>query len=287
METGLRAQASVRQGDDTSPFTIPPEYRVDGLYFPVCLDDESYLNGQNGMEDGIPGTWEAKYRYHQTSEEGYAFSLHLGTDFFTTRSTAAYAPVFSSASGVVTYAGWVNDELGYVVVTKHVADHDITFSDGRVIVAGTEFFIRSLHMQELTVQTGDLIHGGEPIGRIRANPVEFGNSHLHQDISTVPEYEYSPSHWPDPASQKAYDDEGRFYDSFAMFEANDTLMPPYYFKPYSRDVFPVPAPPRQEQGITGTHYLPHIQLEASLPEGSPVRPGTISVEDESARQWML
>jgi murein DD-endopeptidase MepM/ murein hydrolase activator NlpD len=115
--------------------------------------------------------------YHLNGKDVY----HTGTDANLPNDQDAHQPVYSTADGVVTFAGKEASTWGNVVVIRHSGQPTI--------------WSRSAHLEGLEVSSGDSVKKGQIIGRVgnANNQLPF---HLHYDLAMTNIMETIPGHWP-------------------------------------------------------------------------------------------
>lgn len=164
--------------DSTNP--PPPGTNVaDGYDSPVGTEVER-RSGQVW-----PGRWYDASPFAQlyligTPSEAY----HTGADLNLTRDADRLAPLYSVASGVVTFAARL-PVWGNVIVIKH----DPLQGNGRVM------YSRYGHVHQIMVRVGQRVRRGQQISTIGNAFGAFGY-HLHFDLSPTTILESQPQHWP-------------------------------------------------------------------------------------------
>jgi murein DD-endopeptidase MepM/ murein hydrolase activator NlpD len=115
------------------------------LYHPLGNENAPTGTGTFGFYDGV-------YRGGRT---------HEGVDL----GGALGDPVYASAGGTVTHAGYLNDSAGQVVVVDH----------------GNGFSTHYFHLSSETVKKGDKVTANQIIGKVGATGNADG-AHLHYEV---------------------------------------------------------------------------------------------------------
>ncbi len=160
-----------------------PASLADGYDAPVGTGQERAL-------DRIwPGAWVDALGFgtrYRDSEQSQAYHTGADLNLNTPRWDADRgAPVWSIASGTVTFAGRL-EGWGQVVVIRH----DPTESEGNAVWA------RYAHVDRVQVRAGDQVARGQQIAVIGKPEAPDAPYHLHFDICTSGVLEQSPGHWP-------------------------------------------------------------------------------------------
>ncbi|MFQ3568731.1 MAG: peptidoglycan DD-metalloendopeptidase family protein [Aggregatilineales bacterium] len=132
-----------------------------------------------------PGKWFdaspfGRLYFIGTPSEAY----HTGADLNLPQDADARAPVYASASGVVTFAARL-PVWGNVIIIRH----DPLITSGQVI------FGRYAHVENMLVKVGDRVVRGQHISNI-GNAFGRWAYHLHFDLSPTTILETNPEHWP-------------------------------------------------------------------------------------------
>ncbi len=161
---------------------VPTEkYLADGYDSPVGTINE------RRSDKTWPGNWFDATGFNRLYNLGAGQAYHTGADLNLNEpywDADAHSPVYSVASGLVTFAdrlpGW-----GNVVVIRH----DPLVSTGKVI------YSRSTHVNDIRVQVGQRVVRGEQIAKVGDAEGRFAY-HLHFDLSPTSILESQPFHWP-------------------------------------------------------------------------------------------
>jgi murein DD-endopeptidase MepM/ murein hydrolase activator NlpD len=181
-ETGLEiAFDALRWQEVTIPDKPTPggENLADGYDSPVGTETE------RRSSKVWPGEWIdaspfARLYFVGTPSEAY----HTGADLNLPRDADAHAPVYASASGVVTFAAKL-PVWGNVIIIKHDP-----LASNRTVLYG-----RYAHVEEMIVKVGDRVRRGQQIAKV-GNAFGRYAYHLHFDLSHTTILESQPQHWP-------------------------------------------------------------------------------------------
>jgi murein DD-endopeptidase MepM/ murein hydrolase activator NlpD len=177
------------------------EIAFDAIRWRELRDPNAPLPTPEGMADGYdspvgtaeerasaklwPGQWLdaspfGRLYFVGTPSEAY----HTGADLNLPRDADAHDPVYSAASGVVTFASRL-PTWGNVIVIKH----DPLASDGKVLYG------RYAHVEDMSVKVGDRVKRGQQIAKV-GNAFGQWAYHLHFDLSPTTLLESKPADWP-------------------------------------------------------------------------------------------
>jgi murein DD-endopeptidase MepM/ murein hydrolase activator NlpD len=181
-ETGFEiAFDALRWQEVTIPDKPAPggENLADGYDSPVGTETE------RRSSKVWPGEWIdaspfARLYFVGTPSEAY----HTGADLNLPRDADAHAPVYASASGVVTFAAQL-PVWGNVIIIKHDP-----LSSSRMVLYG-----RYAHVEQMIVKVGDRVRRGQQIAKV-GNAFGRYAYHLHFDLSHTTILESQPQHWP-------------------------------------------------------------------------------------------
>lgn len=176
----MRWRQAVTSGTGSGPF-------ADGFDSPVGTQEE-----RRGTTVW-PGRWYdaspfGRLYFVGTPQEAY----HTGADLNLPQDADRLAPVFSPASGIVTFAGRL-PVWGNVIIIKHDP-----LQTTRMTV-----YSRFGHVDTMGVAAGARVSRGQQIGTV-GNAFGRYAFHLHFDISPTNILESNPQHWP-----------GRTYDALS------------------------------------------------------------------------
>jgi murein DD-endopeptidase MepM/ murein hydrolase activator NlpD len=165
-------------GTPDIPVVVPPGY-ADGFDQPVGTATERASSQVWG------GKWLDASPFGQlyfigTPSEAY----HTGADLNLPADADARAPVYSTASGTVTFAARM-PIWGNLIIIKH----DPLPGSGMVM------YSRYGHVNTIGVQVGQRVARGQQIGTI-GNAFGRYAYHLHFDLSPTTILEQKPEHWP-------------------------------------------------------------------------------------------
>lgn len=160
---------------------------VDGVFVADGYDSPVGTDAQRRDTTLWPDGWLdaspfGRLYFVGTPSEAY----HTGADLnFGTPYEDKGLPVYSPASGVVTFAGSL-PVWGLVIVIKH---------DPLFVPSGQVLYSRSAHVQNVLVNVGQRVKRGDQIAEIGD---AFGRfiPHLHFDLSPTTILETSPQDWP-------------------------------------------------------------------------------------------
>lgn len=132
-----------------------------------------------------PGQWLdaspfGRLYFVGTASEAY----HTGADLNLPRDADAHTPVYSAASGIVTFSARLAT-WGNVVIIKH----DPLPGSGMVMYG------RYAHVESMNVSVGQRVARGEQIANV-GNAYGRYAYHLHFDLSPTNILELNPPHWP-------------------------------------------------------------------------------------------
>jgi murein DD-endopeptidase MepM/ murein hydrolase activator NlpD len=152
---------------------------ADGFESPVGTDAQrrSQQLWPEGWYDASPF---AQLYFVGTPQEAY----HTGADLNLPRDADANAPVYATASGIITFASRL-PIWGNVIIIKH----------DPLATTGRTFYSRYGHVTAMTVKAGDRVQRGQQIARV-GNAFGRYAFHLHYDISPSKILETDPEHWP-------------------------------------------------------------------------------------------
>lgn len=128
-----------------------------------------------------PGEWQDSNPYGNRYLLRDVWQYHTGADMNLNSpswNADRGAPVHAITDGVVTYAGWFNNNWGRIIVIRH---------DGA--------YSRYAHLATMAVAQGDTVTTGQRIGTIGGAEVNLPD-HLHFDISTTDVLASQPGDWP-------------------------------------------------------------------------------------------
>ncbi|MDX2162531.1 MAG: peptidoglycan DD-metalloendopeptidase family protein [bacterium] len=156
-----------------------PVYVSDGYDMPAGTATERKSRRVWGGEwlDASPF---GKLYFVGTHDEAY----HTGTDLNLPQNADAHTPVYSTANGVVTFAGRL-PVWGNVIVVRH----DPLITDGLVLYG------RYAHVENMRVNIGERVQRGQHIADVGDG---FGRWAylLHFDLSPTAVLATQPGHWP-------------------------------------------------------------------------------------------
>ncbi len=161
--------------------TPTSKYLADGYDSPVGTARER-------RSDKIwPGNWFDATGFNRLYTLGSSQSYHTGADLNLNEpywDADAHSPVYTCASGLVTYAdrlpGW-----GNVIVIRH----------DPLITTGEVMYSRYGHIEDIQVQVGQRVVRGQQIAKV-GNADGAQAFHLHFDLSDTSILETQPYHWP-------------------------------------------------------------------------------------------
>lgn len=170
---------AVRWRMAVAPGTPGPGPFVDGFDSPVGTEQERRASTV------WPGRWYdaspfGRLYFVGTPQEAY----HTGADLNLPQDGDRLAPVFATASGLVTFAGRL-PIWGNVMIIKHDP-----LRTTRMIV-----YSRYGHLDTMSVTAGARVARGQQIGTV-GNAFGRFAFHLHYDISPTTILEANPQHWP-------------------------------------------------------------------------------------------
>ncbi|MEQ8676715.1 MAG: SH3 domain-containing protein [Aggregatilineales bacterium] len=176
--------------DDDLIKPIEGEFIADGFDAPVGSAEE------RASDDMWPGEWFDPTGYAENTYSGYVKNwnaYHTGADLNLNRprwNADKGAPVYSIASGIVTYAEFRVPSWGNLIVIKHDPLPD-----------GTVAYSRYGHLARMDVSKGTRVERGTVIGTIGSNLDKSGKpyvgaEHLHFDVSVSDKLQDSPGDWP-------------------------------------------------------------------------------------------
>lgn len=140
--------------------------------------------------------------YYQNSSTGN-YSYHTGHDLnlnIPYWDADAGKPVYPCASGVVTFAGWLN-VWGNVVCVKYDTINEV------------QLWGRFGHLSDLQVTEGDIVTNETVLGYVGRDALG-GPNHLHHDIAKTDILEQNPAHWPSQNLNAVYQHYISAYDTF-------------------------------------------------------------------------
>jgi murein DD-endopeptidase MepM/ murein hydrolase activator NlpD len=162
--------------------TPTDKYLADGYDSPVGTAAE------RASTDMWPGKWfdatgyARRYRIGTPSE-----AYHTGTDLNLNEpywDADAHSPVYSAASGTVTFAGKLTG-WGNVIVIRH----------DPLVANNQSLYGRYAHIEEVKVKVGDRVVRGQQIAKV-GNAEGLFAYHLHFDLSQTSILASQPWHWP-------------------------------------------------------------------------------------------
>ncbi|RMG82315.1 MAG: hypothetical protein D6712_14900 [Chloroflexi bacterium] len=144
-----------------------------------------YRDATNGRSDWVDRTYP--YGGTQYGER----EVHHGVEFANPRFT----PVLAVADGRVVFAGEDDQTLlgptfdfyGNVVILEH---HRLLSPEGLPV------YTLYGHLQEIGVEVGDIVHAGNPIGKVGDSGIAIG-PHLHFEVRVGDPFDYSATRNPD------------------------------------------------------------------------------------------
>lgn len=167
-----------------SPDAVEVAPSPGGLDWPIGTPEERAAANQ-----GWPGFWnDANPIGSSYSDSAGNVSYHTGADLNLNKPTHNLdkgKPIYAINSGLVTCARRLGDYWLNVVVIEHDPPP-----------GGPKFFARYAHVQNMLVHEGDRVQKGQHICDVGTSGGDFGNYHLHFDISTTDILRATPGQWP-------------------------------------------------------------------------------------------
>lgn len=183
--------------------TPDTKFLADGYDSPIGTSSERRSNKV------WPGFWFDATGYGQlyfqgTPNEAYhtGADLNLNQPYF---DADAHTPVYSAASGVVTFAGRLS-AWGNVIVIRH----------DPLVTTGAIMYGRYAHVANSRVKVGDRVLRGQQIANV-GNAEGLFPFHLHFDLSPTSMLEKAPWDWPKMNLQRVFRD----YTDPQIFVANN------------------------------------------------------------------
>ncbi len=173
----IRWRQITGEGGDTGD-----TYLADGYDAPVGTSAE------RASDQVWPGHWVDATGYATRYRVGTPYeAYHTGADLNLNKpywDADAHAPMYSVASGVVTFVGEMSG-WGNLVVVRH----------DPLVTTGQVMYSRYAHAEAVSVRVGDRVQRGEMIAKI-GNASGLYPYHLHFDLSPTDILEAKPGHWP-------------------------------------------------------------------------------------------
>jgi murein DD-endopeptidase MepM/ murein hydrolase activator NlpD len=161
-----------------TPVVVPPGY-ADGFDAPVGTASER-ASSQVWAGKWVDASPFGQLYFIGTPSEAY----HTGADLNLPADADARSPVYSTASGTVTFAARV-PIWGNLIVIRH----DPLPGSGMVM------YSRYGHVEDIQVQVGQRVTRGQQIAKV-GNAFGRYAYHLHFDLSPTTILEQKPEHWP-------------------------------------------------------------------------------------------
>ncbi|MGA9397553.1 MAG: M23 family metallopeptidase [Anaerolineaceae bacterium] len=141
-----------------------------------CSNQVCYFNGHFLLQNPIPGSAnqavDGSYRFG-TTQEGLR-EIHHGVEFANPTGTA----VLAAADGKVVHAG--DDALVILGMNQNFYGKVVVIEHHLAGITQTVFTLYA-HLSEVTVQIGEWVTAGQPIGRVGKSGSAIG-SHLHFEV---------------------------------------------------------------------------------------------------------
>lgn len=185
LERPLRriAFSAIRWRPVSANIPDPDQHTADGFDAPIGTEAER-------RESKLwPGHWQDSNGFlNRYFDSAGKLAYHTGADLnlnVPRWNMDRGAPVYTVASGVVTWAGRVGDYWHNIIIVKHDP-----LADGTVV------YSRYAHVENMLVRTGDRVRRGQQICVVGKSGGASGNYHLHFDISPTDVLLEHPGHWP-------------------------------------------------------------------------------------------
>jgi len=151
---------------------VPPDWQESM----DCSSQACYFNGHFLLQNPIPVSAnqvvDGSYRFG-TTQEGLR-EIHHGVEFADPTGT----PVLAAADGEVVHAG--DDALIILGLNQNFYGKVVIIEHHLAGIEQTVFTLYA-HLSEVTVQTGELVTAGQPIGNVGRSGSAMG-SHLHFEV---------------------------------------------------------------------------------------------------------